>query len=145
MSKPKDTFWQRLTPRYLQRFSELLLRCCGGYDEALSQQNVCVYSYIHTHFNLKGVTADPNTSYVKGQIPRFMSLETVGQWTSAGLGIQRKHNRGFGEMLFCFKMINDVISDNTCQRGPYSVEFSLSFLIEEEEDTACTVECFYCV
>lgn len=39
-----------------------------------------------------------------------MSLETVGQWTSAVMGIQRKHNPGFGEMLFCFEMINDVIS-----------------------------------
>lgn len=75
MSKPKDKFWQHLTPRYLQHFSELLLRCCGGYDEALSQQNVCVYLYTHTtvhgrndsaQFSLKRVTTDPNTSYVRG-------------------------------------------------------------------------------
>lgn len=48
------------------------------------------------------------------EVSFHVSLETVGQWTSAGLEIQRKHNHGFGEMLFCFEMINDVISDNTC-------------------------------
>lgn len=48
MSKPKDTFWQRLTPICLQHLSEMLLHCCGGYDEALSQQNVRVYIRTYT-------------------------------------------------------------------------------------------------